>query len=128
MLDDALAHLKVKFQAGKIQIALLKLFHYPQRMQIVIERSAVRAHERVQLSLSRVTKWRMPDVVHQRQRLGKLGVESQRGRNRAGNLRNFQRVRQTIPEMVGETRGKYLCLRFQAAKCARMNNAVAIPR
>src|ERR1700730_7806425 len=118
MLDDAFAHLERKVEAGEIQIALLKLFHNPQRVQVVIERSAVGAHERVQLSLSSMSKWGMPDVVHQRQRLGKLSVESERRRSCAGNLRDFQRVCQAIPEMVGETRGKYLCLGFQAAKCA----------
>src|SRR5258708_37476116 len=118
MLDDAFPPLKRKIEAGKIQIALLNLFHNPQRVQVVIERSAVRAHERVQLSLSSVAKWGMPDVVYQCQRLGKLGVDSQRGSHRAGNLRHFERVRQTIPKMVGETRGKYLCFGFQAAKCA----------
>src|SRR6267378_5366325 len=128
MLDDALTHLKRKIQTRKIQIALLELFDNAQRVQVVIERAAVGTHEGVQLSLSGVTKRRMADVVHQRESLGKLGVEAQRGGNRAGNLRHFQRVRQAIPEVVGEARGEYLCLGFQAAECARMNDAVAISR
>ncbi len=60
----------------------------------------------------------MADVVYQREGFGKLGVEPQGGGHRAGNLRHFQRVRQTIPEVVGEARSEYLCLGFQAAECA----------
>src|SRR5260370_8863936 len=128
MLDYALAHLKGKIQARKIQIALLELFDNAQRVQIVIERTAVRSHERVQLPLSGVTKRGMGGVVHQREGFGKLGVEPQGGGHRASNLRHFQSVGQTIPEVVGETRGEYLRLGFQAAECTGMNDAVAISR
>src|ERR1700682_2710629 len=108
MLDDAFAHLKSKIQARKIHVALLKLLHNSQRVQVVIERATIRAHERVQRSFSGVTKRGMANVVHQRERLSKFSVEAQRGRHCARNLRHFQRMGQTIPEMVGETRGEYL--------------------
>src|SRR5258708_19763846 len=110
MLDDAFAHLKRKIQTRKIQIALLELFDNAQRVQVVIERATVGTHKRVQLPLSRVTKRRMADVVYQRECLGKLGVEPQGGGHRAGNLRHFQRVRQTIPKLVAEPRSEYFCL------------------
>src|SRR5260370_3242396 len=128
MLDYALAHLKGKIQARKIKIALLELFDNAARLQVVIEGSAEGMHERVQLPLSGVTKRGMADVVHQREGFGKLGVEPQGGGHRAGNLRHFQRVRQTIPKVVGEARSEYLRLGFQAAECAGMNDAVAISR
>src|SRR5260370_30676061 len=107
MLDDALAHLKRKIQTRKIQIALLELFDNAQRVQVVIERTAEGMHERVQLPLSRVTKRRMADVVHQRESLGKLGVEAQGGGHRPGNLRHFQREQQTVPKVVGEPSRQY---------------------
>src|SRR5260370_33639501 len=122
MLDDAFAPLKRKIQARKIQKALLELFDNAQRVQVVIERTAEGMHERVQLPLSRVTKRRMADVVHQRECLGKLGVEAQGGGHRAGNLRHFQRVGQTIPKVVGEARSEYLVLGVQAAESAGLND------
>src|SRR5258708_25723403 len=115
MLDDAFAHLKRKIQARKIQIALLELFDNAQRVQIVIERTAVGMHERVQLPLSGVTKRGMADVVYQREGFGKLGVEPQGGGYLSGNLRHFQRVGQTIPAVVGQTRGEDLRLAFHAS-------------
>src|SRR2546430_10774795 len=40
MLDDAFANFKRKIQPGKIEIALLELFHDAERVQIVIETPA----------------------------------------------------------------------------------------
>src|SRR5258708_12188620 len=70
----------------------------------------------------------MADVVNESERFGKLGVQSQRGGDRAGNLCDLQRVRQSIAEMVRVARGENLRLGFQAAKSARMNDAVAVTR
>src|SRR6202030_268980 len=70
----------------------------------------------------------MADVVNESERFGKLGVQSQRGGDRAGNLCDFQRVRQAIAEMVRIAGGKNLCLGFQAAKSAGMNDAIAVTR
>ena len=41
-------------------------------------------------------------------------------------MRNFKGVGQSIAEMVGVARGENLCFRFQAAKGAGMNDAVAV--
>ena len=43
-----------------------------------------------------------------------------------GNLRDFNRVRQPVAEVIGELGRKNLRLILQPAKGARMNNAVAI--
>src|SRR5712664_555776 len=44
MLDDAFANFKCEIESGKIEIPLLELFDDPQRVQIVIETAALRAH------------------------------------------------------------------------------------
>src|SRR4029077_20361578 len=46
----------------------------------------------------------------------------------AGDLRNFERVRQPIAKMVGIARRENLRLGFQPAKSARVDDAVAVPR
>ena len=128
MFHDALAHLKRKIQSGKIQIALLELLDDPQRMKIVIEALAMLAHAFVELLFSGVAEGRVADVVNQSESLGKIGVDSQRARHRARDLRHFQRVREPVAKMVGETHGEDLRLRFEPAKRARVNHAVAVAR
>ena len=75
MLDDSFAHFEGQVQAGKIEIALLELLDDPQRVQIVIEALAILAHARIELPFPGVAERRMADVVNERQRLGKIGVE-----------------------------------------------------
>ena len=44
MLDDTFANFKCKIQAWEIEVALLEPFNDAQRVQIVIETAAMRAH------------------------------------------------------------------------------------
>ncbi len=128
MLDDAFANFKGEIQAGKIKVALLELFDDTKRVQIVIETAALRAHQFVELAFAGMAEWRMADVVNESERFGKLSVQFQSGGDGPGNLRNFQRVRQAIAEMVRVARGENLRLGFEAAKSAGMNDAVAVTR
>ena len=128
MFDDALAHFERQIQAGEIQITLLEFLHNAQRVQVVIERTSVWSHQRIQRAFARMTKRGMADIVHEPQRLRQLGVEAQRGGNRARYLGHFQCVGQTIAKMIRKTRGEYLRLGFQPAKSTRMDDAVAISR
>ncbi len=70
MLDDAFANFKRKIQAGEIEIALLELFDDAQRVQIVVETAAVRAHQFVQLAFAGMAEGRMADVVDESERFG----------------------------------------------------------
>ena len=128
MFDDAFADFKRQIEAGKIQVALLELLDDPQRLQIVIEAVAVRAQQFIELSLSRVAEGRVPNVVHQGQGFGEIGVELQRSSDGARDLRDFQCVREAVAEMVGIPRGEDLRFRFEAAERPRMNHAIAVAR
>src|SRR6266850_1324960 len=128
MLDDALANFKSEIQPWKIEIAVFELLNDAQRVQIVIEKTAVRAHQLVELSLTGMAEWRMADVVDESERFGEVRVQTQRGSNGARDLRDFQRVRQPVAEVVGIPRGENLCLRFEAPEGTRVNNAIAIAR
>src|SRR6266478_6470216 len=110
MLDDAFANFKSEIQAGKIEIALFELLDDAQRVQIVIEMAAVRLHQFIKLSFAGVTEGRMADVVDESEGFGKLGVQAQRGSDGARDLRDFERVRQAVAEMVGIARGEDLRL------------------
>ncbi len=74
MLDDPLPHFKGKIQAGECQVALLELFDDPQRVQIMIEPVAIFPHPPVERPFAGMAKRRMPDVVHQGERFGEVGI------------------------------------------------------
>ena len=128
MLDDSFAHFEGQIQSGKIQIALLEFLDDVQRMQIVIETIAVLAHAQIELAFAGVTERRMADVVNERERFHQIAVQAKRAGDGAANLRNFQSVRQAVAKVIGKTRGENLGLRFQAAKRARMHDAIPIAR
>ena len=126
MLDDALAHLKRKVESRKIQISLFELLDNPQRMEIVIEAVAMLAHARVELAFSRVSEGRVADVVNEGEGFGESGIEAERGRDGAGNLRDFDGVGETIAKMIGKSRSEYLGLGFQAAEGSRVDARGAV--
>ncbi len=66
----------VRLSPGEIQVALFELLDDAQRLQIVIETVAVGAQKIVKLALAGVPERRMPDVMHQRERFGEIGVEA----------------------------------------------------
>src|SRR5882724_1756706 len=128
MLDDAFANFKSEIQAGKIEVTLFELLDDAQRVQIVIEKTAVRPHQFVELSLAGMPEGRMADIVDESKRFGELGVQAQRGSDGARDLRDFQRMRQPVAEVVGIARGENLRLGFEAPEGSRVNDAVAISR
>src|SRR4029077_3606569 len=86
------------------------------------------AQQFIELALSRVAEGRVPDVVHQGQSFGEISVELQRSGDGARDLRDLQRVREPVAEMVGIPRGEDLCFCFEPAERPRMNHAVAVAR
>ena len=97
-------------------------------MQIVVEAIAVFAHAFVEFLFAGVAEGRMPDVVHERERFGKIAIDVQRAGNGAGDLRHFESVREPVAEMIGKTHGENLRFGFQPAERARMNDAIAVTR
>src|SRR5882762_3112613 len=128
MLDDALANFKSEIQTWKIEIALFELLDDAQRVQIVIEKAAVSAHQLVELSLPGVAEGRMADVVNESESFGELGVQAQRGSDGARDLRDFKSVRQAVAKVVRIARGKNLRFGFETPEGSRVNDAVAISR
>ena len=60
----------------------------------------------------------MADVVNEREGFGEIGIDPQRARHRARDLRHFQRVRQPVAKMVGEAHGENLGLRLETPERA----------
>ena len=127
VLDDAFAHFKGQIQAAKAGIADLEILDNAQRVQIVIEEKSVLPHGGVQRFFSGMAKGRMSDVVHQGEGLHQIHVQPKLGGDGAGDLRDFDGMGEAIAEVVGEAAGKNLCLGFEPAKSAGMNDAVPVP-
>jgi len=126
MLDNAFPDLEGEIQAGEIEIRAFELLDDAQRLKIVIERRAAGAHQLVQHFFSGMAEGRMADVVSEGENFGKLGIETESGGDGAGDLRNFERVRQAIAEVIGVANGEDLGFGFEAAESAGVDDAVAI--
>ena len=128
MFNDSFADLKGEIQSRVSGKTLFELLDNSERMEIVVKTATVAAHQGVEAAFARVAKRRVANVVDKRKRLGQVCVQPQRFSDGASDLRNFKGVGQSIAEMVGVARGENLCFRFQAAKGAGMNDAVAVAR
>jgi hypothetical protein len=73
-----------------------------------------------------MTEWWMPDVMHQRQRLDQIDVQSELRGNGTRNLRHLERVCQAIAKVVGIAASENLRLGFQTPKGAGVDDAVAV--
>src|SRR5438132_724708 len=98
--DDSVLNAKPrkesKIAPRKIEIPAFELLNDAHRLNIVIERRPVRAHQFVQLFLAGVAKGRMSNVVSERKSFGKICIEAQRFSDRPCNLCDFKRVREPI--------------------------------
>ena len=126
VFDDSFAHLKSQIQTGKTGISLLEVLHDAQRMKIVIESVAELLHLAVKLFFSGMRKGRMADIVREGQRLGQVFIQSERRCDRPGDLRDLDRMRKPVAEMVVQAGGEDLRLVLQTAKCAGVDDAIAV--
>ncbi len=83
-------------------------------------------HAGVERVLAGVAERRVAEIVAERDRLGEVVVEAQSPRERAGDLRDFDRVGEAGAEMVALVVDEHLGLVGEAAKGGRMDDAVAV--
>lgn len=80
----------------------------------------------VEHALTGMAKGGMSQIVRQRDGLGEVFVETQCTSNRAGNLRNFERMGHTGAVMIADRRKENLRFLLQTAKRFTMDDPVAI--
>ena len=112
-------------QAGETRILLLDEIDNAQALAVVFE-AAVFLHQFVERGLAFVAERGMAEIVREGNGLGQVFVDGESAGNVARDASDFHRVRKTRAEVVAGAVEKYLRLIFQAAKCARMDDAVAI--
>jgi len=128
MFHDAFADFKGQIQSVEADVTMLEVLHDAKGVQIVIEAAAVGAHQFVELSFAGVSEGRMPDVVHQSQRLDEFRVDAKGRGHGAGNLRDLQRVGQPVAKMIGKAGAEDLGFCLEPSKRAGMDDAVAVAR
>jgi hypothetical protein len=125
VLDEPFQSLEGQIEAIERRVATLQLGDNAKRLRVVIE-SAIGTHHRVERVLAGVAEGRMPKIMRQRQRFGKVVIETKRSRQRAGDLADFERMREPSAKMVAFM--GYEDLRFvgEPAKSRGMDDAIAI--
>lgn len=126
MLDDSFPHLEGEVQAGETGITLFETLHDAEGVNVVIEDIAEALHLAVEFLLAGVAEGRVAEVVGEGESFGEIFIEAKGGGDGAGDLGHFHSVREAVAEMVRNGGGKDLGLVFQAAKCAGMDDAIAI--
>ena len=125
VLDQTLKRLPSQIEAVEGRIASLKIGHNPKRLRIVIE-AAEAGQAFVERAFARMAERRMAEIVRQRQRFAEVLVEAKGARQRARDLRDFQRMRQPRAVVVSLVIDEDLRLVGQPAECGRMDDAVAV--
>ena len=96
----------------------------------MIEAEAKGVQAAVQRFLAGMAEGRMPDVVHQGQGFGEIGVQPQSRGHGARDLRYLQRMGEPAAEVIAgkfaEDPREHLCFSGQAPEGTRMQNARTI--
>ena len=125
VLDEALQRLPGEVQPVELGIAALQPGDDAQRLGVVVEAAPLR-HLLVQRILAGMAEGRVAEIVDQRDRLGEVLVAAQRPRQRAGDLRDLDRVGEPGAVVVALMRDEDLRLVLQAAEGGGMDDAVAV--
>ena len=104
---------------------MLKVGDQAQRVRVMVE-AAEGFHRLRQRVFARMAERRVAEIVRECQCFGEVFMQAQRAADRAGQLRNFEAVREACAVMVAFVVDEYLCLVFQAAESSGMDDAVTV--
>ena len=117
---DAVAHLPRQVEAVA---AVFQHLDHAAALHPVLKAALDDAVERI---LARVPERRVPEVVPHRDGLGQILVEPQRARQRAGHLRDLQRVRQARAVVIALRGEKDLRLALEPPEGLAVEDTVAV--
>ena len=96
-----------------------------KRLRVVIE-AADAGETFVERALAGMAERRVAEIVRQRQRLGEILVEAERAGERAGDLRDLERMGQPRAVMIALVIDEDLRLVRQPAESGGMDDSVAV--
>jgi hypothetical protein len=104
---------------------MLQQRHHAQSLGVVVE-TAVAIEAFIEGAFAGMAERRMAEIVRQRQRLGEVFLEAEPPRQRPGDLRYLERMRQPGPVMIALVEHEYLGLVLEAAERGGMDHPVAV--
>jgi len=92
----------------------------------MVEVQAIGLQLAIQRLFTGMPERRMSDVMDQRQSFDQLFIQFQGGGSGAGDLSDFNRMRESAAEVIGIAMSEHLRFSRKAAKGSRMNDTIAI--
>jgi hypothetical protein len=108
-------------------VTLLEVLDDTQRVEVVVEATPMTLEAPIECALTGMPKRWMADVVNQRKRLRQIFIQTERGGDGPGDLRDLHGVGQAAAKVIGGAAGKYLRLAREAPESTGLHNAFAIP-
>src|SRR4051794_30089575 len=125
VLDEAFQRFPSKIEPIKGRVTALERSHHPQGLRVVIE-TAKGGEAAIERALAGMTEGRVSEVMSKRQRLRQILIEAKGARQRAGDLRDLERVGQPRAEMIALVENENLGLVTEPAEGAGMDDPIAI--
>src|SRR4029077_5998043 len=105
VFDHALECFPAQIEAIESGVAALKIRHNTQGLRIVIE-APIAGEAFVERPFASMSERRMAEVMSERQLLSEVFIQAQGARKRPGDLRNFERMRESrtlvVPFVIDE--------------------------
>ena len=125
VLDQTFKRFPTQIEAVERRVSSLKIGHKTKRLCVVIEATEI-SQMVVECAFAGMAEWGMAEIVSQGECLAEIFIEAERARQRAGDLRHFERMRQPRPVMVALVIDEHLRLVGQPAECRGVDDPVAI--
>ncbi len=125
MFDERLAHFKRQIQPRELRVAFFQLIDAAEAVKVVVE-SAVRLQTFVECVFPGVAERRVADVVGQRDGFSEVFVEPQPAGDGAGDLRDFERMRESRAVVIVDGGDEDLCLAGHTAERGAVNDSLAV--
>ena len=107
------------------RIAVLQYVNHPQGLAVMVE-TAFAFEQFIENILPGMSERRMPQVMHERYRLGQVFVEAKVPGYRAAYLGDLDSMCESRAKVIGFVRDKHLSLVFQSAEGGGVDDAVAV--
>ena len=125
VLDEAFQHFPAEVQAVEIGVADFQLGDDAQGLGVVVEAFIV-PHALVELVFPGMAERRMAEIMREREGFGEVFVETERAGDAAGNLGDFEGMRQAGAVMIALMSHENLRFLLQAPESSGVDDAVAV--
>ena len=125
VLDQTFERLLAEVEPIEVGVAPLQLRDQAQALAVVLEAAEI-AHAGVERVLAGVAERGMAEIVPQRHRLGQIVVEAERPGERAGDLRDLDRMGEARAEMIALVIDEHLGLVGEPSERGRMDDSIAV--